>query len=77
MITAPVARQTRQAIAGELVRVAEAAEAAGATWLSCMDHYFQIDWMAPAEHPMLEGYTALGSWPPTRRWSGSVCSSPG
>lgn len=25
-----------------------------------MDHYFQMDWMAPAEDPMLEGYTALG-----------------
>src|SRR5437764_2547390 len=25
-----------------------------------MDHWFQMDWMAPAEDPMLEGYTALG-----------------
>src|SRR6202021_2777057 len=25
-----------------------------------MDHYFQMDWFAPAEDPMLEGYTALG-----------------
>ena len=25
-----------------------------------MDHYFQMDWMAPATDPMLEGYTALG-----------------
>jgi F420-dependent oxidoreductase-like protein len=48
------------AIAPELVRVAEGAEAAGVTWLSFMDHYFQMDTMAPAEHPMLEGYTALG-----------------
>jgi F420-dependent oxidoreductase-like protein len=47
-------------IAPELVRVGEAADAAGATWLSVMDHYFQMDQMAPAEHPMLEGYTALG-----------------
>jgi F420-dependent oxidoreductase-like protein len=50
------------AIAPELVRVAEAAEAAGATWLSVMDHYFQMDQMAPAEDPMLEGYTTLGFW---------------
>jgi F420-dependent oxidoreductase-like protein len=50
------------AIAPELVRVSEAAEAAGATWLSVMDHYFQMDQMAPAEHPMLEGYTTLGFW---------------
>lgn len=28
--------------------------------LSFMDHFFQMDWMAPAEDPMLEGYTALG-----------------
>lgn len=27
---------------------------------SFMDHYFQMDWMAPASDPMLEGYTALG-----------------
>jgi alkanesulfonate monooxygenase SsuD/methylene tetrahydromethanopterin reductase-like flavin-dependent oxidoreductase (luciferase family) len=47
-------------IAPELVRVGEAAEAAGATWLSVMDHYFQMDGMAPAEDPMLEGYTTLG-----------------
>ena len=25
-----------------------------------MDHYFQMDWMAPGEDPMLEGYTTLG-----------------
>jgi F420-dependent oxidoreductase-like protein len=50
------------AIAPELVRVAEAAEAAGATWLSVMDHYFQMDQMAPAEDPMLEGYITLGFW---------------
>lgn len=28
--------------------------------LSFMDHFFQMEAMAPAEHPMLEGYTALG-----------------
>jgi F420-dependent oxidoreductase-like protein len=47
-------------IAPELVRVGEAAETAGANWLSVMDHYFQMDGMAPAEDPMLEGYTTLG-----------------
>lgn len=49
------------AIAGELARVGTAAEEAGATWLSFMDHYFQI---APTGRPpeanMLEGYTTLG-----------------
>ncbi len=41
--------------------LAQRAEAIGVR-LHCpfMDHYFQMDWMAPAEHPMLEGYTALG-----------------
>src|SRR3954466_3373263 len=40
--------------------LARRAEAIGVGTLSFMDHYFQMDWMAPAEHPMLEGYTALG-----------------
>ena len=49
------------AIAGELARVGTAAEAAGATWLSFMDHYFQIEPTGlPAEANMLVGYTTLG-----------------
>ncbi|BCK56708.1 LLM class F420-dependent oxidoreductase [Nocardia wallacei] len=49
------------AIAGELARVGAAAEASGATWLSFMDHYFQIEPTGlPAESNMLEGYTTLG-----------------
>jgi F420-dependent oxidoreductase-like protein len=49
------------AIAGELARVGAAAEASGATWLSFMDHYFQIEPTGlPAQANMLEGYTALG-----------------
>ncbi|MHB1446608.1 MAG: LLM class F420-dependent oxidoreductase [Acidimicrobiales bacterium] len=36
------------------------AEALGVRTLSFMDHYFQMDRLAPAEDPMLEGYTALG-----------------
>src|SRR3954462_10321874 len=49
------------AIAGELARVGSAAEEAGATWLSFMDHYFQIEPTGlPAESNMLEGYTTLG-----------------
>lgn len=49
------------AIAGELARVGEAAEASGASWLSFMDHYFQIEPTGlPAEANMLEGYTLLG-----------------
>ncbi len=50
------------AIAGELAEVGAAAEAAGATWLSFMDHLFQIEPTGlPAEANMLEGgYTTLG-----------------
>src|SRR3954471_608060 len=49
------------AIAGELARVGAAAEGSGATWLSFMDHYFQIEPTGlPAESNMLEGYTTLG-----------------
>jgi F420-dependent oxidoreductase-like protein len=40
--------------------LAERAEALGVRTLSFMDHYFQMDRVAPAEDPMLEGYTALG-----------------
>jgi F420-dependent oxidoreductase-like protein len=40
--------------------LARRAEAIGVRTLSFMDHYFQMDRMAPAEDPMLEGYTALG-----------------
>src|SRR6478736_4707739 len=40
--------------------LAERAEAIGVRTMSFMDHFFQMDWMAPAEDPMLEGYTALG-----------------
>jgi F420-dependent oxidoreductase-like protein len=40
--------------------LARTAEDIGVRTLSFMDHWFQMDWMAPAEDPMLEGYTALG-----------------
>src|SRR4051794_17573214 len=43
-----------------IAALAERAEALGVRTVSFMDHFFQMDWMAPAEHPMLEGYTALG-----------------
>jgi len=28
-----------------------------------MDHYFQMEEFADRHEPMLEGYTALGTWP--------------
>ena len=43
-----------------LVGTAEAAEAAGCTMFTCMDHYFQMEVFTRAEDPMLEGYTTLG-----------------
>jgi F420-dependent oxidoreductase-like protein len=38
---------------------AEAAEAAGCTMFTCMDHYFQMERFTRAEDPMFEGYTTL------------------
>src|SRR5436190_15391424 len=43
-----------------VANLAERAEAVGVRTMSFMDHYFQMEFMAPAEHPMLEGYAALG-----------------
>lgn len=43
-----------------LAATASAAEEAGFTTLTLMDHYFQMDQTAPASDPMLEGYTTLG-----------------
>ena len=48
------------AIAPTVTSLARTAEAVGIKTLSFMDHWFQMDWMAPATDPMLEGYTALG-----------------
>jgi F420-dependent oxidoreductase-like protein len=39
---------------------AQAAEAAGCTMFTCMDHYFQMEAFTRSEDPMLEGYTTLG-----------------
>lgn len=49
-----------EAIGPNIVDLAKRAEALGIHALSFMDHYFQMDTMAPAEDPMLEGYTTLG-----------------
>src|SRR5438067_6448618 len=43
-----------------VANLAGRAEAIGVRTMSFMDHFFQMDWMAPAEDPMLEAYTALG-----------------
>jgi F420-dependent oxidoreductase-like protein len=48
------------AIGPGLATLSGTAEAIGIRTLSFMDHWYQMDIVAPAEDPMLEGYTALG-----------------
>jgi F420-dependent oxidoreductase-like protein len=48
------------AIGPGLRNLARTAEGIGVRTMSLMDHWFQMEAMAPAEDPMLEGYTALG-----------------
>ena len=48
------------ALGRDLSRIAAAAEDAGYTKLSVMDHVFQIQVMGPPELDMLEAYTTLG-----------------
>lgn len=49
------------ALRDELAATADEAEAAGLTWLSVMDHYFQMEPAGFDRHdPMLEAYTTLG-----------------
>ncbi len=47
-------------LAAGLSATARAADDAGFATLTLMDHYFQMEQMAPATDPMLEGYSALG-----------------
>jgi F420-dependent oxidoreductase-like protein len=47
-------------IAPTLAETARIAEESGVDSFTVMDHFFQMDWAAPAEEPMLEGYTTLG-----------------
>src|SRR6516165_6997393 len=48
------------ALGPALARHAKNAEAAGITRITVMDHFWQIRGVGPAEHEMLEAYTALG-----------------
>ncbi|KOU63183.1 monooxygenase [Streptomyces sp. MMG1533] len=47
------------ALRDELAAAGAAAEAAGVSRLSVMDHYFQMEFNGGAEAPMLEAYTTL------------------
>ena len=48
------------ALGATLAGTARAAEEAGCTTFSLMDHYFQMEEFADRHEPMLEGYTSLG-----------------
>ena len=49
-----------EAIAPTLAETARIADRAGLSTFTLMDHYFQMEAVAGADEPMLEGYTALG-----------------
>jgi F420-dependent oxidoreductase-like protein len=49
-----------EAIAPTLAATAQAAEEAGCESFTLMDHWFQMEQLATARDPMLEGYTGLG-----------------
>jgi F420-dependent oxidoreductase-like protein len=46
-------------IGPRLAEIGHTADEAGFASLWVMDHLFQIEFVGPAEHPMLEGYSAL------------------
>ncbi|MFZ0159583.1 MAG: LLM class F420-dependent oxidoreductase [Kineosporiaceae bacterium] len=48
------------AIASTLAETARVAEQGGVASFTVMDHFFQMEAAAPADEPMLEGYTTLG-----------------
>jgi F420-dependent oxidoreductase-like protein len=47
-------------LGGRLAESARILDEAGAETIWLMDHFFQMDWLLPADEPMLEGYTSLG-----------------
>jgi F420-dependent oxidoreductase-like protein len=49
-----------ESLAGHLTNTARAADAAGASWFTVMDHFFQMEGFQTAHDPMLEGWTTLG-----------------
>jgi len=49
-----------KAIGPTLAATAQAAEEAGCSTFTMMDHWFQMEQFATAQDPMLEGYTSLG-----------------
>ncbi len=49
-----------EALAGTLADTARVADEGGVALFTLMDHWFQMETLATAQDPMLEGYTALG-----------------
>jgi F420-dependent oxidoreductase-like protein len=49
-----------ESLAATLAATARAADQGGCAAFTLMDHYFQMETLATAHDPMLEGYTALG-----------------
>ncbi|QNN52667.1 LLM class F420-dependent oxidoreductase [Nocardioides mesophilus] len=49
-----------ETIGATLAATGRAVEEAGLDNVSLMDHYFQLEFLAGPDEPMLEGYTALG-----------------
>jgi F420-dependent oxidoreductase-like protein len=47
-------------LAGTLAETARIADVGGASTFTVMDHWFQMEMMAPVTDPMFEGYTTLG-----------------
>jgi F420-dependent oxidoreductase-like protein len=47
-------------LAEDLTAIATTAEDAGFDLLAVMDHFFQIEYLGPEDHDMLEAYTTLG-----------------
>jgi len=48
-----------QSLRADLGDTAVAADQAGVSWFTAMDHYFQMEHFATAHDPMLEGYSVL------------------
>jgi alkanesulfonate monooxygenase len=48
------------ALGADLAAHARAAEDAGITRITVMDHFWQLPGIGPVEHEMLEAYTLLG-----------------
>lgn len=47
-------------LADRLTETARVADQGGVSWLTVMDHWFQMETLGGPEEPMLEGYTTLG-----------------